>query len=127
MSEKLKTQPPARAAFDSQFAKEESRVRSRSAENTPVPDSRPYLSGRGDGGVPSNRGTEMVSERSDRIAQKIGVANLVLERLRATDSRARLLASAVLRRDEVLLDAVLSQMTEEVLGIVSQTRSPKSR
>jgi hypothetical protein len=125
MSEKLKTQPPARAPFDSQFAKEESRVRARSSELTPVPESRPY--GRGDTGAPSSRNTETVAERSERIAHKIGIANLMLERLRATDSRARLLASAVLRRDEVLLDAVLSQMTEEVLGIVSDARQPKSR
>jgi hypothetical protein len=64
-----------------------------------------------------------MGERTTRIEQKVTRATLVLERLSPMDNRARLLASAVLRRDEVLLDAILAQMTDELLSLTA----PRSR
>lgn len=140
------TRPP-RAAFDSNFTKEESHIRSRGrddeanrdADNTAVdaPASAPPRAGAGTG--PRERETlrppqrdalrppqrETVSERTNRIEQKMTRATLVLERLAPMDNRARLLGSAILRRDEVLLDAVLAEMTDELIALSSGT--PPSR
>ena len=120
MSDNLKPKTPPRALFDSQFPKEESHVRARrsGAEMTPR-----AIGGRAVG--PAADG-ETVAERTTRIERKISVATLVLQRISPTDARARLLASAVLRRDEVLLDAVLVEMTDEVIGITSSRRGPAS-
>ena len=106
MSDKLKPEQPPRAPFDSQFPTEESHVRSRhegarsseSGLQAATPDRRPEQ-------LP-----ESVGERTARIDRKMSIAMRTLERLPATDSRARLLASAMMRRDEVLLDAVLAQI-----------------
>jgi hypothetical protein len=109
MSDHVKPAPPPRAAFDSQFAREESHVRSR---------------GRADEGPADGR--ESVAERTSRIDHKMTRATLLLERLAPLDARARLLGSAILRRDEVLIDAVLAQMTDELLELASE-RSPARR
>ncbi|HVU00857.1 MAG TPA: hypothetical protein VHE30_03865 [Polyangiaceae bacterium] len=61
-----------------------------------------------------------MGERSARIEQKVARATLVLSRLSPTDGRARLLGSAVLRKDETLLDAVLGQMTDELIAATSK-------
>lgn len=66
---------------------------------------------------------ETVSERTNRIDAKLSVATLLLERLSPLDSRARLLGSAILRRDEVLLDAILAEMTEDVVALAASRRS----
>src|ERR1700742_3533563 len=50
----------------------------------------------------AERDYESITERTARIEHKVVVAQLLLERLSPLDARARLLASAVLRRDEVL-------------------------
>lgn len=109
MSDRVKPAPPVRAAFDSQFAKEESHVRSL---------------GRGADEPPDMRGS--VAERTSRIDHKMTRATLLLERLAPLDARARLLGSAILRRDEVLIDAVLAQMTDDLLEL-SSDRSPTRR
>jgi hypothetical protein len=60
-----------------------------------------------------------MSERAARIDSKLSIARLLLERLPPLDGRARLLGSAILRRDEVLIDAVLAEMTDEVVALAS--------
>lgn len=54
-------------------------------------------------------GMEDVVERNQRIRHKMSLAAVLLGRLPPDDRRARLLRSAILRRDEVLLDALLSR------------------
>jgi len=102
MSTRERTHRPSRAPFDSEFEKEESGVQR------------------------SHPPSESIAERTRRIDHKVSVANLVLSRLSPTAPKARLLASAMLRRDEVLLDGVLGGMTEEVVALVSE-RSPRAR
>jgi hypothetical protein len=70
---------------------------------------------------------ETVAERTTRIEQKMTRAILVLERLAPMDGRARLLGSAILRRDEVLLDAVLAGMTDELISLSSGRLAIKRR
>jgi hypothetical protein len=77
------------ADFDGTFATEESSVRARAAE-------------------PRGAARESIGERSARIDAKIRAAEHLLTRLAPTDHRLRLLCSAILRRDEVLLDAILA-------------------
>ena len=48
--------------------------------------------------------------RAGRIEQKVRIAMLLLEHLPAGDSRARLLRVAAIRRDEVLLDGLLTEL-----------------
>jgi hypothetical protein len=48
---------------------------------------------------------------SERLEHKMRVAMALLEKLPANDPRARLLHVAVLRRDESLLDGVLSELS----------------
>jgi len=50
--------------------------------------------------------------RNGRIEQKVRVASLVLDDLPPTDPSVRLLRIAIVRRDEVLLDGVLSELQE---------------
>ena len=45
-----------------------------------------------------------------RIEQKVRVGQVVLAALPSGDARARLLRTALVRRDEVLIDAVLEQL-----------------
>ena len=47
---------------------------------------------------------------TERLEHKVRLAMALLERLPPNDSRARLLHAAVLRRDESLLDGVLSEL-----------------
>jgi len=120
MSDSLKTPRPSRPPFDSQFEKEESHVRGA----TPAAEPR-KASGSFPAQAPNEAmqaPSEMVGERTARIEHKMSVATLLLKSLSPTDPRARLLGSAILRRDEVLLDAVLSQMTEDVVALVSSRR-----
>jgi hypothetical protein len=102
MSDPLKTIPAPRAPFDSQFDKEESHVRERASAR------------------------ESVTDRTARIDRKLALANLLLAKMPPTNSRARLLTSAMLRRDEVLLDAVLAEMESDVAGLASTRRGPGS-
>ena len=51
--------------------------------------------------------------RNGRIEQKVRVASLVLDDLAPNDPHARLLRIAIIRRDEVLLDGVLSELQEQ--------------
>jgi hypothetical protein len=70
---------------------------------------------------------ESITERTARIEHKVVVAQLLLERLSPVDPRTRLLGSAVLRRDEVLLDAILGQMTDAIAALSkprASTRRP---
>jgi hypothetical protein len=52
----------------------------------------------------------VVIRKSERIREKVRAARAHLERLPKTDRRARLLHAAVVRRDEVLLDALLQEL-----------------
>jgi hypothetical protein len=70
---------------------------------------------------------ESITERTARIEHKVVVAQLVLERLSPLDARSRLLASAVLRRDEVLLDAILAQLSDVVATLSQPPRSATRR
>ncbi len=119
MSERVKPQRPSRAPFDSQFEKEESRVRSRASQSGEHGSVRAPVSSRTEV-APAT--PETMGERTARIEQKVARATLLLQRLSPIDGRARLLGSAVLRRDEVLLDAVLGQMTDELLALSSDRR-----
>lgn len=47
-----------------------------------------------------------------RIEAKLRVAASIIDELPATDSRVRLLHIAIMRRDEALLDGVLSELNE---------------
>jgi hypothetical protein len=48
--------------------------------------------------------------RCDRVEQKVRIATLILDHLPEDDPQARLLRVAVVRRDELLLDAVLTTL-----------------
>ena len=48
--------------------------------------------------------------RCVRIEQKVRMGQVVLDALPSGDARARLLRTALVRRDEVLIDAVLEQL-----------------
>lgn len=96
--------PPTHPPFDAQFEREESSVRSR--EGVPRKPRQTTLPPPAD--VITERTRETMAERAARIEQKIERANALLRRLSLTDPRARLVSSAIMRRDEVLLDAVLA-------------------
>jgi hypothetical protein len=65
-----------------------------------------------EGKVRSERSEPPPSEvaRCLRVEQKVRVAQLVLDALPGGAARARLLRTAIVRRDEVLIDAVLGQL-----------------
>ncbi|SRR5260221_13524702 len=118
----LKTSGPVQASIDSRLESEESHVRAcvEGDDGTKGSGSGAHRIGTPeDEGGARHRDHETVTERTARIDQKLTVATMVLKGLSPTDARARLLHSAILRRDEVLLDAVLAQMTEEVVALVS--------
>jgi hypothetical protein len=96
MSERMKNSLPSRRPFGPRFAAEQSGVRER-------PDG--IADGSARRRVEASR--ESVGERSHRIGAKIAEAHALLQQLPPTDPRLRLLCSAILRKDEVLLDAVL--------------------
>jgi len=60
-------------------------------------------------GAPSASPPAALSSR-DRLEGKLNVARNVLANLSASDDRARLLHVAIMRRDEALLDGVLSAL-----------------
>jgi len=109
MSDPLKPRVPSRAPFDSQFPKEESHVRQRRTDGDPT-DPGAEVSPRS---VP--RTDETVGERTARLERKMALAMAALKDLPPTAARARLLASALLRRDEVLLDAVLAEHAQAAM------------
>src|SRR4051812_39479415 len=97
----------------------------RSRVSTPVP-ARSYQASKAD--TDAGREYESITERTARIEHKVVVAQLLIERLSPSDGRARLLASGVLRRDEVLLDAILGQMTGEIAALAEpQKLVPRRR
>jgi hypothetical protein len=110
MAEPLKPRSPSRSPFDSQFPKEESHVRERrdARETTETGAPRSTTSS-----ASVRAAAESVGERTARLERKMALAVAELRKLSPTDPRARLLSSAVLRRDEVLLDAVLAQSASE--------------
>jgi hypothetical protein len=133
MSNPVDKQPPF-ARFDSQFAKEESSVRTRSAigrrDEIPPPSVEVPAPASADVEITQvNR--ETMAERTARIDHKMAVARLLLRNLSAIDPRARLLASAILRRDEVLVDAVLAAAARQSLvdlpAIIAPPRAGPSR
>lgn len=116
ISDSLKTPKPS-ASFDSQFEREQSQVRDRGRPTVPSPAPAGAVAP-APRRASATKPSETMAERTRRIEQKVSVASLLLQRLSPVDPRARLLSSAMLRRDEVLLDAVLSQLTEEVFALV---------
>jgi hypothetical protein len=121
MSESRKTPKPASAAADVRTNDEESWVRPRQESETKGAGSGEYTAVRpeDEARIP---GRESVSERTARIDSKLSIATLLLERLSPLDARARLLSSAILRRDEVLIDAVLAEMTDAVVALAASRR-----
>jgi len=120
MSESRKTPTPATGAASTRLD-EESWVRPRADSQVKGTGSGEYAAVRPASERPPEK--ETVSERTNRIDAKLSVATLLLERLSPLDSRARLLGSAILRRDEVLLDAILAEMTEDVVALAASRRS----
>jgi hypothetical protein len=58
--------------------------------------------------MPSQPGA--AEQRVSRIDQKLRIAKILLDDLPADDPRARLLRTAIVRRDEVLLDGILEEL-----------------
>jgi hypothetical protein len=109
MSDGAKTPKP----FDGVFEEDEaSAVRSRPAQ--PKPKSGAYAAV-----VPGPQDGETITQRTARIDQKMAIATTLLREMSPLDARARLLSSAILRRDEVLLDAILSGMAEQALELAA--------
>jgi hypothetical protein len=118
MSESRKTPSPAAASSIARTPEEQSRIRARQDSDVRGAGSGEYAAQRPE---ESQRPgvSESISERTARIDTKLSIAKLLLERLPPLDARARLLGSAILRRDEVLIDAVLAEMTDEVVALAS--------
>jgi len=117
MSDSVKTPRP----FDGAFAKEESQVRSR-PEAKKSPSGVYAAAGTPPPTTPPSSTDQSIAERTERIDHKMAIATTLLSGMSALDARARLLSSAILRRDEVLLDAILSGMTDQVLELASDKR-----
>jgi hypothetical protein len=90
----------ARAAPGSE---EQSGVRLRGADSEPAP-------GVSELGQATSAERPREVTRCLRIEQKVRVGQVVLAALPSGDARARLLRTALVRRDEVLIDAVLEQL-----------------
>jgi hypothetical protein len=102
--------PPAKhRAPQSSTSDNESSVRER-VTPVPAPSSAPA--------IPSAAPPASMSSR-DRLEAKLNVARNVLANLPVSDDRARLLHVAIMRRDEALLDGVLS-----ALGVPSSPSFP---
>ena len=102
MSDSVKTPRPSEGAFDE---REESSVRSRPSAPKSKSGAYPAVT------QPPPSSDESIAQRTLRIDQKMEIATTLLRGMSPLDARARLLSSAVLRRDEVLLDAILSGMS----------------
>ncbi len=108
------------ASSDARTPEEPSRIRPRQDSDVKKAGSGEYPAvEQTESSRPSSRGTESITERTARIDSKLSIASLLLERLPPLDARARLLGSAILRRDEVLIDAVLAEMTDEVVALAA--------
>lgn len=127
MSSPAKTPAPlASDSFDDAFEEEESGVHARAARAARAARDAETSPGPAPSGRGSSPGFATVTERTHRIESKMAIAESLISRLSPLDSRGRLLASAMLRRDEVLLDAVLSQMGEEFLAVAKHpSRLPR--
>jgi hypothetical protein len=104
MSDGVKTPRPLNGAFAEE---EETSVRSRPDAPKSKSGAYPVAST-----LPPSSNSS-VAERSERIDHKMAIATTLLRDLSPLDARARLLSSAILRRDEILLDAILSGMTDQ--------------
>ena len=91
MSESARRTPSVPPLYDAVLDDERSAVRPR----TPRPSQRPSVS-------------EQL--RGDRLERKVRLAIILQDTLPATDSRARLLRVAIVRRDEALLDGLLKEL-----------------
>jgi hypothetical protein len=120
MTDGAKPKTSGRAPFDSAFERETSDVHSSGGDTGSQRLSGTYEAA-GDAVRPSVR--ESMAERAARIEHKMNLAAMLLARLAPTDGRARLLSSAIHRRDEVLLDAVLESMVDAVVGLIPKDRT----
>ncbi len=122
MSNGEKTRPEPRLPFDSQFEREESQSRVRPANAGEAPKrsgSGTYEAFRSDS--PASTGVRrdgIIAERTARIEHKVELGTMLLARMNPLDSRARLLASAIMRRDEVLLDGVLDELGAALANLI---------
>ncbi len=99
-----KSPAPSATATFAELEQELSEVRARpSSAPRPSSASMPAIpsSERRDSNVPGS------IDRSERIDRKLRIAAALLADLPPNDSRARLLRTAIVRRDEVLLDGLL--------------------
>jgi len=55
-------------------------------------------------------------QRVSRIEQKLRIAKILLDDLPANDPRARLLRTAIVRRDKVLLDGILEELQARAMA-----------
>lgn len=108
MSDRAKTPKPFDGALEEDEA---SAVRARPAQ--PRPKSGAYAA------VVPPAPPETIAQRTARIDHKMAIATTLLREMSPLDARARLLSSAILRRDEVLLDAILSGMAEQALEVAA--------
>lgn len=113
MSDGAKPPRPIDGAYE--FEKEESAVRSRPEQ----PKSKSGAYAIASRPPPSDRS---IAERTERIDQKMAIAATLLREMSPLDARARLLSSAILRRDEVLLDAILHGMAEQASDLATNKR-----
>src|SRR4029453_909140 len=102
MSDSVKPPRPSEGAFDE---REESSVRSRPSAPKSKSGAYPAVT------QPPPSSDESIAQRTLRMDQKMEIATTRLRGMSPLDARAGLLSSAVLRRDEVLLDAILSGMS----------------
>lgn len=123
MTDGAKPRGSVRTPFDSQFEKERSDVHSLSDGSEGQRPSGTYQAADNDVKA-STFVRESMAERTARIDHKMTIATMLLSRLGPVDARARLLSSALLRRDEVLLDAILESMVDEVVDLVPKDRKP---
>lgn len=98
-AQKKQSYPELMAAADD----ERSRVRPRPDSAAPADERKPESSG-------AKRPSGPAPNLTERLEQKVALATSLLAKLPANDPRARLLHVAVLRRDEALLDGVLSEL-----------------
>ena len=99
-AERKQSYPDLLAAQDD----ERSRVRPRTPDTPSGEERKAGVSG------PPASGSSPAPSLSQRLEHKVRLATALLEKLPANDPRARMLHVAVLRRDEALLDGVLSEL-----------------
>lgn len=109
-----RTPPPDAPIADAEIEDERSSIRPR---HQPVQAEQRLMAQASGGGSAGGRRPSShpghagaADARVGRIDQKIRIAQILLSDMPADDPRARLLRVAIVRRDEVLIDAILEEM-----------------